>query len=181
MATLSPLDNPRARPICSCDRAQSNFNRRHSLILRMDTRFAGIVVPEKAGTMCGAWVHAQRHLSLRNLFRSIVTADSENQPKSVTFDRKDRSRSAEISGHVAPESPVTFGRNMQPTSVNTFRVQEWCISPGIGTPSGCKQRPASRRVSRFATVGPELPPAVFCAAARWVKPSLRDFSSNPQN
>jgi hypothetical protein len=62
----------------------------------MDTRFAGIAFPEKAGTMLGAWVHAQRHLHLRNPFRSIVTGDfatvtahSGNGPKSVTFDRND--------------------------------------------------------------------------------------------
>jgi hypothetical protein len=42
-----------------------------------------------------------------------VTADSGNRPKSVTFDRNDWSRSAETSGHVAPEPPVTFGRNTQ--------------------------------------------------------------------
>jgi hypothetical protein len=77
----------------------------------MDTRFAGIVVPEKPGTMSGAWVHAQRHPHRQNPFRSIVTTDSGNRAKSVTFDRNDRSRSPGISGHVAPKSPVIFFRN----------------------------------------------------------------------
>lgn len=53
--------------------------------------------------MAGAWVHAQRHTHRQNPFRSSVTADSGNPEKSVTFDRNDRSRSAEISGHLRPE------------------------------------------------------------------------------
>jgi hypothetical protein len=86
----------------------------------MDTRFAGIAFSEKTGTMLGGWVHAQRHLDRRKSLRSIVTghsatvtADSGNRSKSVTFDRNDRSRSAETSGHIAPELPVTFSRNTQ--------------------------------------------------------------------
>jgi hypothetical protein len=84
----------------------------------MDTRFAAIVVPEKQ-ERCAAHGFMRNAIPYRrNPFRSIVTghsatvtADSGNRPKSVTFDQNDRSRSAEISGHVAPKSPVTSGRN----------------------------------------------------------------------
>jgi hypothetical protein len=51
-------------------------------------------------------------------FRSNVTGDSGNvtddsgeDPKSVTFDRNARSRSAGTAGHVQSESAVNFARN----------------------------------------------------------------------
>jgi hypothetical protein len=55
-----------------------------------------------------------------------VTADSGNRPKSVTFDRNDWSRSAETSGHVAPEPPVTFGRNTHPRAYGLLSAKSFC-------------------------------------------------------
>jgi hypothetical protein len=66
------------------------------------------------------WVHAQPPPGFDAVIPVSVTGPFasrdrrfRNLPKSVTFDRKERSRSAETGGHGAPKSAVTIDRNTQ--------------------------------------------------------------------
>jgi len=89
------------------------------LIFRIVILCAGIAFSGKKAVSVPAsgWFYAQHHhagvrcrhgivtddFGIVTGYFAIVTADFGNIPKSVTFDRNGRSRSAEITGHVDPK------------------------------------------------------------------------------